>query len=84
MCIRDRTKEALQKAKANGKILGRPKGSTSVNAKLASCHIEIESMLEKGLTYTSIGKMFGVDRKTVASYVGKHLPKLKRKRKARA
>jgi len=77
-----RTKEALQKAKANGKVLGRPKGSTSVNAKLASCHLQVEEMLEKGLDYTSIGKMIGVNRKTVASYVGKHLPKLKKKRKA--
>lgn len=74
--ISSRTKEALQRAKAEGRILGRPKGSTSINAKLASCHIEVETMLEKGLTYTSIGKMFEVDRKTVASYVKQHLPKL--------
>ena len=74
--ISSRTKEALQRAKAEGKILGRPKGSTSINAKLASCHIEVETMLEKALTYTSIGKIFEVDRKTVASYVKQHLPKL--------
>ena len=79
-----RTKEALAKAKASGKVLGRPKGSKSVNAKLASCHTEVEDMLTKGLDYTSIGKMIGVNRKTVASYVKQYLPKLQRKRKATA
>jgi len=54
-----RTKKALQKAKASGNVLGRPKGITSANAKLVSCHIQVEEMLEKGLGYTSLEKMMG-------------------------
>jgi len=76
-----RTKEGLARAKAQGKTLGRPKGSTSVNAQIASHHIEVEKMLSKGMTVTSIGKMLEVDYRTVRNYVEQQLPKYAKPRR---
>lgn len=76
-----RTKEALKKAKENGKILGRPKGKTSTNAKLAANHNQIESLLQSKVSASAIGRMMGVDRKTVSRYIERHLTEhSKRKR----
>jgi len=70
-----RTKEALKKAKEKGKILGRPKGSQSTNATLATNHEQIENLLRDKVSLSAIGRMMKVDRKTVSRYVQKHLPK---------
>ena len=69
-----RTKEALKKAKEKGKILGRPKGSQSTNATLATNHEQIENLLRDKVSLSAIGRMMKVDRKTVSRYVQKHLP----------
>lgn len=70
-----RTREALKKAKQNGKILGRPKGSESINAKLAANHNEIEKLLKDKVSISAIGRIMGVDRKTVGRYMRRHLPR---------
>ncbi len=57
-----RTKEALKKAKENGKTLGRPKGKKSVNAKLAANHDEIEKLLKDRVSASAIGRLMKVDR----------------------
>ena len=73
-----RTKEALKKAKANGKILGRPKGRQSTNATLASNHDHIVSLLKDKVSVSAIGRMMKVDRKTVSRYVERHLMEYKK------
>ena len=69
-----RTKEALKKAKENGKILGRPKGKKSTNAKLAANHDQVASLLKDKVSVSAIGRMMKVNRKTVSSYIERHLP----------
>ena len=74
-----RTKEALKKAKENGKILGRPKGKKSTNTKLAANHDQVASLLKDKVSVSAIGRMMKVDRKTVSSYIERHLPKYAKK-----
>lgn len=74
-----RTKEALKKAKANGKVLGRPKGSKSTNATLAANHDQIASLLKDKVSVSAIGRMMKVDRKTVSRYIKRHLPEYAKK-----
>lgn len=69
-----RTKEALKRAKENGKILGRPKGKKSTNVQLAANHEQIEKLLEDKVSVSAIGRMMKVDRKTVSRYIERHLP----------
>lgn len=69
-----RTKEALKRAKENGKILGRPKGKKSTNVQLAANHEQIEKLLEDKVSISAIGRMMKVDRKTVSRYIERHLP----------
>lgn len=67
--ISTRTKEALAKLKADGKKLGRPVGSKSVNPVLKENHNEIVNLLKKGVSQSAIGRMFNVHRNTVSSYI---------------
>ena len=67
--ISQRTKEALARKKAEGKKLGRPKGSRSSKTKLTGKDDEIREMLEKGVSKTAIAKMLGVSRGTLHSYI---------------
>ena len=69
-----RTKEALKKAKANGKVLGRPKGKKSINVKLSANHDQVVALLKDRVSVSAIGRMMKVDRKTVSSYIERHLP----------
>jgi len=75
-----RTKEALKKAKENGKILGRPKGKKSTNAKLAANHDQVASLLKDKVSVSAIGRMMKVNRKTVSSYIERHLPEYAKKK----
>lgn len=79
--ISSRTKVALAKRKADGVVLGRPKGSTSVNSKLASNHILIEELLEKGVNIMSLAKMHDVTWNTMSKYIDDHLPKKRNRTK---
>lgn len=79
--ISARTIEGLAKAKSEGKQLGRPKGVTSVNAQMASHHIEVQDLLKKGVNPTAIAKMLGLDPRTVRSYIKKHLTQYHKTRK---
>lgn len=71
--ISARTKEALAKLKAEGKKLGRPQGSTSVNKTLQENHNQLVDYLKKGLTKSAIAKIYDVHRNTVSSYVRQHV-----------
>jgi len=65
--ISQRTKEALRRRKAEGKPLGRPKGSRS--SSLDKYYDEIKELLEKGVSISSIAKIIGKSYPTVYSYV---------------
>ncbi len=66
--ISQRTKEALARKRAEGVILGRPKGSKSAKKKLTGQEKRIKEMLEKKVSYSAIGRMLNVHRLTVASF----------------
>jgi DNA invertase Pin-like site-specific DNA recombinase len=63
-----RTKEALQRKKNEGMILGRPQGSKTGSTKLKPQHDEIEKYLAAGVSYSEIGRLLGVHRMTVQKY----------------
>jgi len=65
--ISQRTKEALAKKKAEGKKLGRPKGS--YNSKLDEKKEYIKELLEKGVSISSIAKILGVHYNTMRNYI---------------
>jgi DNA invertase Pin-like site-specific DNA recombinase len=62
--IRSRTKEALARAKASGKKLGRPTGSAGTN-KLDGREAEIIKYMKKDVAKTSIAKLLDVSRGTL-------------------
>jgi DNA invertase Pin-like site-specific DNA recombinase len=63
-----RTKEALAKAKAEGKKLGRPKGALG-KSKLDGKKEEIRQLLELKVSKASIAKITGVDRSTLYNFI---------------
>ena len=77
--ISQRTREALQRRKAEGKPLGRPKGSYS--SKLDRYREQIEELLSKGVSISSIAKIIGVPYSTVYSYVQRRKENLNAKQK---
>lgn len=67
--ISQRTKEALARKRAEGVILGRPKGSKSSKTKLTGQEKKIQELLDKKVSYSAIGRVLGVHRLTVSSFV---------------
>lgn len=67
--ISQRTKEALARKKAEGVILGRPKGRKSTKKKLTGKEIQIKELLEKQVSFSAIGRILGVNRLTVSEFV---------------
>jgi DNA invertase Pin-like site-specific DNA recombinase len=67
--ISQRTKEALARRKAEGQILGRPIGSKSQIRKLTGKEIQIEDLLKKRVSYSAIGRILGVHRLTVSTFI---------------
>jgi DNA invertase Pin-like site-specific DNA recombinase len=57
--IFQRTKEALARRKAEGVILGRPKGRKSDNLKLTGKESEINILLNKKISYSGIARILG-------------------------
>ena len=71
--ISQRTKEALARKKAEGVILGRPKGSKSAKTKLTGQEKRIKELVDKKVSYSAIGRILGVHRLTVSSFVKEKL-----------
>jgi DNA invertase Pin-like site-specific DNA recombinase len=67
--ISQRTKEALARKKAEGVILGRPKGSKAKRLKLTGKEDQIQSLRTKKISVSAIGRLLGVHRLTVSSYL---------------
>jgi len=78
--LSQRTKEALARKRAEGIILGRPKGKKSKIKKLTGRELEIKRLLEKKTSLTSIAKLIGVHRLTVTTFVQELIIKQKKAR----
>jgi len=72
--ISQRTKEALARRRAEGKALGRPVGRKSSCVKLTGREQEIRKLLDQRVTKSAIGRLMGVDRMTVASFLKDRMP----------
>ena len=68
--ISQRTKEALRVKKANGMILGRPKGPEK--SKLDIYKVEIEAFLQNGLTQSFIANRYGATEATLSNWMAKN------------
>jgi DNA invertase Pin-like site-specific DNA recombinase len=66
--ISERTKDGLKRARAEGKLLGRPKGSLG-KSKLDGKEREIKDLLSKGLNKTNIARYFGVGWTTLENFI---------------
>jgi DNA invertase Pin-like site-specific DNA recombinase len=77
--ISQRTKEALARCKAEGKVLGRRPGR-AVNVKLTGREKEIRKMLREGKNKAEIGRRYGVHRQTLRIFVNERLTKWKLKK----
>ncbi|ARK13325.1 master DNA invertase Mpi family serine-type recombinase [Fibrella sp. ES10-3-2-2] len=67
--ISQRTTEALARKKAEGMQLGRPKGSRNESVKLSGKEEAIKELLKSKVSYSAIGRIMGVDRQTVSSFI---------------
>ena len=68
--ISQRTKEALRVKKANGMVLGRPKGPGK--SKLDVYRIEIEALLNNGSTQKFIANRYGATEATLSNWISKN------------
>ena len=67
--ISQRTKEALERKKAEGQKLGRPKGSVSNGSKLDGVELGATIMLMQGISVNRMAKLYGVHRNTVKKFI---------------
>jgi DNA invertase Pin-like site-specific DNA recombinase len=74
--ISQRTKEALARCKAEGKMLGRHPGR-AIKVKLTGHEKAIRKMLREGMNKAEIGRRFGVHRQTVRIFIKERLTKWK-------
>lgn len=70
--ISQRTKEALARKKAEGVILGRPKGRKSTKTKLTGQEKNIKELLDGKVSKSAIARILGVHRMTVTTFIKKN------------
>ena len=66
--IRQRTKEALDRKRAEGVHLGRPKGALSKRVKLTGKEEVIRVLREEGANWSQIARLLHVDRSTLVRF----------------
>ena len=71
---RERTREGLQRARLEGRIGGRRKGSTG-RLKLDPQRNKVGELYVLGLTAPKLAKHFGVTDKTMRKFLARHFPK---------
>ncbi|MEZ0607831.1 master DNA invertase Mpi family serine-type recombinase [Fibrella sp. WM1] len=67
--ISQRTREALERKKAEGVKLGRPQGSRNREVKLTGKGDVIKELLKANVSHSAIGRILGVDRQTVSAFI---------------
>ena len=75
--ISARTREALAYRKAQGVVLGRPKGSCTRKKLLEEHDSEIRELLREGVRKTDIARRFGVSKATFYAFLKESLPERK-------
>ena len=79
--ISERTKEGLAAARARGRLLGRPKGSLGPS-KLDGKEDEIQMLLGKKVSKSSIAKILDVALSTLRSFIRSRRLEPKKRRQA--
>lgn len=69
--ISQRTKEALERKKNEGKKLGRPIGRLAKKSKLDGAELAISLMLFSGTSINQMSKLYGIHRKTIKLFIFK-------------
>ena len=67
--ISQRTKEALERRKAEGIKLGRPRGKRSERSKLDGAELAVSMMLLGGTSVNQMAKLYGTHRVTVLRFI---------------
>ena len=67
--ISQRTKEALQRVRAEGKILGRPIGHKNSSVKLTGKEKIVQEFLKRKISKSAMARLLGVHRITVAKFI---------------
>ena len=69
--ISQRTKEALERRKAEGMKLGRPCGTRSEHSKLDGAELAVSIMLLSGISVNQMAKLYGTHRTTIQRFISK-------------
>lgn len=67
--ISTRTREALERKRAEGVVLGRPIGSLNRNTKLTGQEGSIQELLQKQIPVATAARILGVHRTTLNSFI---------------
>ena len=71
--ISQRTKEALMRVRAEGKILGRPLGRQNTFVKLSGKEDKVKELLNQKISKSAIARILGVHRITVAKFINERV-----------